>query len=224
MSVSTAAMLVRRTAFVELGGLDPNLALFRDDVDLGWRAHVAGLGAICVGRATVFHAEASASERRVVDVSEAFLHRPLLLDRRNAAYVLLVNSSWWMLPWVSLQLLGTSLLRALYDLVAKLPGYAGDEIAAIGLLLIHPRELFIARSARRKKRLLSPGVVKRFIPPRGSQIRLGLDHVTSLLLDSVARDRSDDGWQSELQSSSFTELGAIDDELDMPDLSAPIRA
>ena len=224
LSVSTAAMLVRRSAFVELGGLDPNLALFRDDVDLGWRAHVAGLGAICVGRATVFHAEASASERRVVDVSEAFLHRPLLLDRRNAAYVLLVNSSWWMLPWVSLQLLGTSLLRALYDLVAKLPGYAGDEIAAIGLLLIHPRELFIARSARRKKRLLSPGVVKRFIPPRGSQIRLGLDHVTSLLLDSVARDRSDDGWQSELQSSSFTELGTIDDEFDTPDLSAPIRA
>jgi len=41
LAVSTAGMLVRRDAFEDLGGLDPNLALFRDDVDLGWRAHVA---------------------------------------------------------------------------------------------------------------------------------------------------------------------------------------
>lgn len=224
LTVSTAAMLVRRTAFVELGGLDPNLALFRDDVDLGWRAHVAGFGAICVGAATVYHAEASASERRDVDVSEAFLHRPLLLDRRNAAYVLLVNSSWWMLPWVSLQLLGTSLLRALFDLFAKLPGYAGDELAAIGLLLIHPRELITARTLRRKKRLLSPSVVKRFIPPRGSQIRAGVDRVTSLLLSSVAKNRSENRWESEgEQAPSYTDLGTIDDEFDSPDLSAPIK-
>ena len=93
MSVSTAGSLIRRSVFEELGGLDINLALFRDDVDLGWRAHVAGYQVICVAKAVAFHAEASASERRRVDVSEAFLHRPLLLDRRNAAYVLLVNSS-----------------------------------------------------------------------------------------------------------------------------------
>jgi len=64
LSVSTACMLVRREAFEEIGGLDPNLALFRDDVDLGWRARVAGFSAICVGEASAFHAEASASERR----------------------------------------------------------------------------------------------------------------------------------------------------------------
>ena len=227
MAVSTAAMLVRRTAFVELGGLDPNLALFRDDVDLGWRAHVAGFGAICVGAATVYHAEASASERRVVDVSEAFLHRPLLLDRRNAAYVLLVNSSWWMLPWVSLQLLGTSLLRALFDLFAKLPGYAGDEIAAIGLLLIHPGELISARRARRKARLLSPGVIKRFIPPRGSQLRAGADRVRTVLTESIISKRFERSEHAESITSpisqSYSDLGTIDDELDVPDLSAPIK-
>lgn len=51
MAVSTAAMLVRRSVFEELGGLDINLALFRDDVDFGWRAHVAGYQAICVPQA-----------------------------------------------------------------------------------------------------------------------------------------------------------------------------
>ena len=224
MSVSTAAMLVKRSAFVELGGLDPNLALFRDDVDLGWRAHVAGFSALCIGAATVFHAEASASERRQVDVSEAFLHRPLLLDRRNAAYVLLVNSSWWMLPWVSLQLFGTSILRALFDLVAKLPGYAGDEIAAIGLLLLHPRELIVARRSRKKKRLLSPRIVTRFIPPRGSQIRAGFDRVTSALMNSVAERADEDNWATASEPvGGFTELGTLDDEFDDLDLSAPVK-
>ena len=156
LAVSTAGALIRRSVYEELGGLDTNLALFRDDVDLGWRAYVAGHSVIAVPEAVAYHAEASSSERRAVDVSEAFLHRPLLLDRRNAAYVLLVNSSFWSLPWISLQLLTTSFARAIMNLLAKLPGYAGDEIAAVGLLLINPKEIFEARRYRKKKRFISP--------------------------------------------------------------------
>jgi len=216
LSVSTAGMLVRRAAFEELGGLDPNLALFRDDIDLGWRARVAGFGAICVGAASAFHAEASASERRVVDVSEAFLHRPLLLDRRNAAYVILANSSWWTLPWLTFQLIGTSLLRVIFDLLAKLPGYAGDEIAAVALLIIHPADLIKARRARRKKRLLTPAVVAPFIPPRGSQIRAGLDRVSNtiaLKLRGVPTEQPSD------TALSYSDLGVMSEEFDEPDFA-----
>jgi len=42
LAVSTAGALIRRDVFEELGGLDPNLTLFRDDVDFGWRARSAG--------------------------------------------------------------------------------------------------------------------------------------------------------------------------------------
>ena len=42
LAVSTAGMLVRRDVWDELGGLDPRLPLLRDDVDLGWRAKLAG--------------------------------------------------------------------------------------------------------------------------------------------------------------------------------------
>ncbi len=93
LAVSTAGMLIKRSLFEELGGFDPSLELFRDDIDLGWRAHIAGHSVICVGEAILYHAEAAASERRSVDVRDAILHRPLLLDRRNAAFVLLANSS-----------------------------------------------------------------------------------------------------------------------------------
>jgi len=218
LSVSTAGMLVRRDAFEDLGGLDPNLALFRDDVDLGWRAHVAGFGVICVGEATAFHAQASATERRSVDVSEAFFHRPLLLDRRNAAYVLLVNSTWWMLPWVSIQIIGTALLRASFDLLAKLPGYAADEIVAVGLLLIHPAELFTARRSRKQQRLLSPNIIKRFIPPRGSQVRAGVDRVVTTLSRKFHDEK-----QEQLQPQSYADIGTMNEDFDEQDLSAPIK-
>ncbi|MBC7463760.1 MAG: glycosyltransferase [Actinobacteria bacterium] len=173
LSVSTAGMLIRRDVFTELGGFDPNLALFRDDVDLGWRAHVAGHSVIAVSQAVAFHAEAAASERRTIDVKSALLHHGLLLDRRNAAYVLLVNSSWWLLPWVALQLVSSATLRALGYLIAKLPSYALDEFLAVCLLVIKPRDVWAARKERRKSRLISPRVVSAFIPPRWSQIRLG---------------------------------------------------
>jgi len=113
LSVSTAGALIRRDVFEDLGGFDPNLELFRDDVDFGWRVRTAGHSVIAVTDAIAFHAEASASERRSVDVHGAFLHRPRLLDRRNAAYVLLANSSWWTLPLLTLQILSGAVLRSL---------------------------------------------------------------------------------------------------------------
>ncbi|MFZ2228080.1 MAG: glycosyltransferase [Candidatus Nanopelagicaceae bacterium] len=172
LSVSTAGMLIRRDVFEELNGFDPNLSLFRDDVDLGWRAHVAGHKVITVTEAVAYHAEAASSERRAVDVKSAFLHRPLILDRRNAAYVLLANSSWWHLPWLTLQLFSSALVRAIGYLLAKLPGYASDEILAVGYLIIRPGIIFEARKFRRRQRLISSRVVSIFIPPRWSQLRL----------------------------------------------------
>ena len=56
MSVSTAGALIRRDVFEELGGFDPELSLFRDDVDFGWRVHTAGHSVVVVPQAIAFHA------------------------------------------------------------------------------------------------------------------------------------------------------------------------
>ena len=221
LSVSTAGMLVRRDIFERLGGLDINLALFRDDVDLGWRSAVAGYQAIVVPDAAVFHAEASASERRAVDVSEAFLHRPLLLDRRNAAYVLLVNSSWWLLPWISAQLLVTSGIRALLNLLMKLPGYAGDEIAAVGLLLIHPGELITARKKRKALRLISPRTVAPFLPSTWSQIRGAFDRLREIISEQLHPELAE---AASVQEAGFSSLDPVSEEFDEGDLTTPLVA
>lgn len=185
LSVSTAGMLIRRDVFEELGGFDPNLTLFRDDVDLGWRAQVAGYSVIAVTDAVAFHAEAAASERRKVDVKSGAFKRPMILDRRNAAYVLLTNSSWWLLPWLSIQMLFSAMLRAGGYLLAKLPGYASDEVLAVALLLVRPGLILEARNFRKKKRMISARVISRFIPPRWSQLRLGLLRASESIRQSL---------------------------------------
>jgi GT2 family glycosyltransferase len=214
LAVSTAAMLARRDVFEELGGLDPNLALFRDDVDLGWRARVAGFTVKCIPEALVFHVEASANERRPIDVSEAFLHRPLLLDRRNAAYVLLANASFWQTPWIALQLLSSAIVRAVGFLLAKLPGYAADEIGAVGLLLIKPADIFLARRLRKSRRLLSSSVIKPFIPPRLSQIRTSWERLTDAISQFV--HPLDEGEMDEEVSGagSYSDIGLIPENFD----------
>ena len=215
LGVSTAAMLAKRSVFESIGGFDPNLELFRDDVDLGWRTHVAGHSVICVTDAIAYHAEAAASERRSVDVSEAFLHRPLLLDRRNAAYVLLVNSSWWKLPWVAIQLILASGFRAIINLLAKLPGYAADELAAVVLLLIKPADLIQGRKERRNRRMLSPRIVNRFIPPRIDQFRTTFERVGNVLFRGF---RPDVEVEEKLISPSYSDIGIIDETFDDPEL------
>ena len=216
LSVSTAAMLARRKVFEDLGGLDPNLALFRDDVDLGWRARVAGFSVLTAPQALVYHVEAAASELRSVDVEEAFLHRPRLLDRKNAAYVLLANSSWWLLPWIALQIVGSAAIRAIGYLIAKLPGYAADEIAAVGLLIIKPQDLLAARKLRKSKRLLSPRTIREFIPPLGSQIRLAAERASYALRKFFKSNQANDDLIDE--PMSYADIGVIDENFDDQDI------
>ena len=211
LAVSTAGALIRRDVFEELNGLDPSLTLFRDDVDFGWRARAAGHSVMVATSAVAFHAQASATERRVVEVDGAFLHRPLLLDRRNAAYVLLANSSWWILPWLVIQILGSAIARAIGYLIAKLPGYAADEILAVGALIIRPGSLIAARKMRRKQRFVSARVIAEFIPPRWSQIRLASESAIEALRSKL--------FPENVQVSAPSVLDSNEDE----DLLTPVN-
>ena len=53
--VSGACCLIRRSAFVELGGFVDEFFLYYDDVDLGWRANLAGYRVVYEPRAVVSH-------------------------------------------------------------------------------------------------------------------------------------------------------------------------
>jgi len=186
LSVSSAGMLVRADVWHELGGFDPQLSLFRDDVDFGWRAHVAGHRAICVSKAIGLHAEAAATERRAIDVDGAVFHRPHLLDRRNANYVLLANCSRIQLIPVLLRLTMSTALRTLGYLFAKLPGYAADETGALVLVLTRLDLIRAARKSRKKTRLLPAKSVNRFLAPNRELIRSSFDSLRALIIRGAA--------------------------------------
>src|SRR5579875_2338088 len=87
LAVSSAGMLVRRDVWEHLGGFDPAMPLFRDDVDFCWRVHAAGYRVRLVTDAVVYHVEASARRRRPISVTR----RPQQADRRHALVTLLGN-------------------------------------------------------------------------------------------------------------------------------------
>lgn len=178
LAVGTAGMLVRRDVWDALGGLDPALPLFRDDVDFGWRANLAGHRVVCVTDAVVHHAEAAAHGRRHLT---ATVDRHHLVERRNALYVLLANVPLLGLPWATLRLTLGTLLRALGLLVGKLPRQAADELMALLAVLGRPDRMVRARRARRRTRVLPGRSARRLLAPRAAGVRHGLEAVAAVL-------------------------------------------
>src|SRR3546814_16772891 len=82
-------MLVRRSFLTELGGFDPQLPVFGNDIDFGWRATRAGHTTIVVPRAVVFHAEAATRGARRTQLTGQHGH---IAERRAAISTLLVNT------------------------------------------------------------------------------------------------------------------------------------
>ncbi|MFI6881345.1 glycosyltransferase [Streptosporangium canum] len=178
LSVSTAGMLIRRDVWDEVGGLDPFLPLFRDDLDLCWRVRAAGHRVQNVTQAVAWHAEAATRRRRRITVSG---DHPRRLDRRNAIFVVMANLPFWPLMWALVRNLLSSAFRTLLFLAAKQPADALDEIAAIGSVLGHPIRMIKARRARAKGRKQHHAAIKRLLTPPGAGYRRLSDRFQSYL-------------------------------------------
>jgi GT2 family glycosyltransferase len=174
LAVSSAGMLVRRTAWESLGGFDPRLPLFRDDIDFGWRAAAAGHRVVVSPKAVVFHAEAAS--RGVREISST-ARRPHLAARRAGVFTVLANCRAVALPFLYLRLLVGSLLRAAGYLIGKLPGAAWEELAGAASVLGRPWQIASARRWRRRCRTGPPVGVRRLLPPWWAPYAHGLDSV-----------------------------------------------
>ena len=65
----SACMLVRADLFTTLGGFDAGYPIVGEDLDLGWRAHLAGARVVSAPAARVRHLEATETGRRALDGS-----------------------------------------------------------------------------------------------------------------------------------------------------------
>jgi GT2 family glycosyltransferase len=166
LAVGSAGMLVRRDVWERLGGFDPALRFFRDDVDFCWRVQAAGLRVQVVTDAILYHRELGGRRRRPTEGNSR------RLDRRNALYVLAVN-----LPLLTmLRVVGGSvvgsLIRATYFLLTKQLDLSAAYAYSVLSLFAHPIRLFQGR--RRRAAGIAEGyyAVRVFIPPARTLFRL----------------------------------------------------
>jgi len=166
LAVCSAGMLVRRDVWERLGGFDPGMALFDEDIDFCWRVHEAGFRVRVITDAVVYHARAATRSRRAISVGR----RARLLDRRNGLLTLLGNMPFGPMLAVLAGNLILSLTRTLFYLVAKRPGAALDESAAILGVVGHPLRLLGARRRRARGRRSAYSTLRADLPP-GRSVR-----------------------------------------------------
>ncbi len=218
LAVNSAGMLVRREVLERLGGFDPSLPVFGNDVDLGWRAAATGHRTLVVPQAVVFHAEAAHRGVRRTALTGQHTH---FQERRAALYTLLVNARGAALPFQLLRLALGSLWRALGLLLVRAGREAGDELAALASVYTRPGEVRRGRRARAALPVsgpADPGRVRSLLAPPWLPYRHGLDFVSDIAVAATyqAQDVAERRRAATLAEQGVTpraaRAGAEDDE------------
>src|SRR5258706_8125443 len=180
-------MLVRRDVWEQVGGFDPAMGLFMDDVDFGWRVPAAGYGVRVITDAIVYHAQAATKHRRPVSVGR----RARMLDRRNGLRTLLGNLPFRQMITTAAGNVLVSLLRITFFLLAKRLAAAVEGMSALAAVLCHPITLIKIRSARPRGRRAAYKRVRADLPPGRAVRRLvefSIAAMSKFQLDTAGAD------------------------------------
>jgi GT2 family glycosyltransferase len=174
LAVGSAGMLVRRDVWDQLGGYDPRLSLFRDDLDFGWRANLAGHRVEVVTDAVIHHAQAAAAGHRRLAATRDF---PRRVDRRNAMFTVLANASPLGLALGLPRLALATAMRALLFLLTRRPLLAIDELAAYLRLVSGTGALYAARRARASLVAVPRRSLRPLMAKPGARLRAIGEHI-----------------------------------------------
>jgi GT2 family glycosyltransferase len=150
--VPGASTLVRADLFAALGGFDPAIVGLGDDVDLCWRAHVAGARVLIGPAARVRHLEAYGERGR-----DDQRRRELARHRLRTS---LVAYGRWHRIRVLPQALLFALVEAAYAMLGGHPAHARDVLSAWPWNLRRLREVRARRRAVRATRSVSDKEVR----------------------------------------------------------------
>lgn len=199
LGVSTCGMLVRRSVWDALHGLDPGLPVFRDGVEFGWRAHLAGHRVVTCPQAEFTHREVGRAGLRPAGLTGS---HPERLDRRLGLLVVAGHARRATWPFVWLRLVVSCLLRSVGYLLGKVPRRSVDELAALAWFVSHPSRLRAFRRRVRRTPRAAGGaeVVRSLRPPWWASLRLAGEAITGTVSE---RYRSVAG---ELEAATLDEL------------------
>ncbi|MEE8602530.1 glycosyltransferase family 2 protein [Euzebya tangerina] len=124
--VPTAGMMIRADLFNRIGGFDPRFVVFREDMDLCWRAWNTGSRVAVVPEAVGYHVAAAANGlRESMDMSRA-----RYLIERNTLATTIKNYSLRRLAWLLPAGFALAVIRTLALVVARRFGEAFSIIRA----------------------------------------------------------------------------------------------
>jgi GT2 family glycosyltransferase len=175
LAVGTAGALIKTEVWDAVGGLDPQLPVFRDDLDLGWKVNAAGHRVVIVPTARVRHARAATTGRRATGAAPG---RATGIDRANALYVLLAHVSGLRLLGLLPRLVLSTAFRALGLLLTRQVAAAGDEVRALLSNVGRPGRLRRARRARAQQRTVARRDLRPLFASRSVRIRARVGALT----------------------------------------------
>lgn len=198
-AVNSAGMLVRRDIWEHLKGFDPALPGTGDDVDFCWRNRLAGHRVVVVPSARMFHVS----------------HRPHALGTASAArraqvHLRLKHAPLWALPLHAVGALLGSLLRLVFSIAVKDPGYGFSQLLATAAALARPAALARGRRNAARTRRVRRSVVKSLQTDR----REVWGHRRSLMEalgadDARASDESNDPLEEQPSGDSTDDFAAL---------------
>jgi GT2 family glycosyltransferase len=183
--VSTAGMLLRRDVLARVGGFDARFPAFRDDLDLCWRAWLAGLRVEVVPQAVGYHVGAPRRAAKLAGSGRRWESR--FLAERHSIATLLKNYGLLRLLWVlpAVALLGAS--KALAFVASRRFGDAlATVLAWVWNLFQVPKTLRRRREAQRR-RVVSDGELLRLFAPGLPRLREYKEALASWLAGGSTR-------------------------------------
>ena len=200
LAVGTAGMLVRREVYEQLGGFEPAFATAGADLDLGWRAQLAGQRVVVVPGAVVRRTR-TAAERQAGPLATR------LAERRAARRVALTRCSPLAVPFLAVWIVIGGIVSALGLLLLKRPQHAWAELSDIGALG-RPFASAAARSRfRRIKKIRRRHLTGLFVGS-GEALGASWDHVQ----DAVTPDRTTRAEPLPASDAASAEPGPVAEE------------
>jgi len=153
---SGACMMIRRSVWRQIGGLDDDFFMHMEEIDWCWRAHLCGYKLYCVPQSVVYHVGAGTLTKQNPRKTYFNYRNNLLMLQKNLSCV----TAWRVL-----------LFRLILDHLSLYRHLAHGHFAiCTGILLAH-RDFLVHQPKWVRKRMAN----QKFLRNVNPQVRFGLD-------------------------------------------------
>ncbi|MEX2275378.1 MAG: glycosyltransferase family 2 protein [Actinomycetota bacterium] len=198
--VSSCAMLVSREVWQTVGGLDERLTSHHEDLDLCWRARMAGFRVVMTPSARVRHVAATSSGRRE-DVDRHRSER--YYGERASLAAMLKNYSLpsllLLLPLFALIGIGRLLLLTLTRRFED----AWELLAAWGWNVAHLPGTLARRRRSQRARTVSDREIRRFMESATFRLPRWVDDANKILAEQQQIDEGEEGFKVRAHAASL---------------------